>query len=194
MATWNEMLEEVLAVTVRPDLVTESGIALRKAVRATHASGRFWKDLAVVTASPLAVAQVQSIDLSIHAPRFRQVAYVSSVATPDFYLNPITIDELLDFDGIARSNSYWGLGNTFQVRAAVPETSYTFAYYRYPTVFPTAAFDSWVAENFSDLLVCKAAGFLCGIVGEQEIQRKMEMAAAELQIEFIAANLEIVSR
>lgn len=194
MALWDDLLEEVGTLTNRSHLVAESAIALRQAVRKAHASGRFWRDLVEVPVTSLAIQQVQEISLDVHAPRFRQTAYIKSNTLNDVYFNPVAIDDLLDADDYSRVNVYWGFGNTLRVRARMAEDNYLLAYYQYPITSPTAAFTSWIANEFRDLIVVNAALNVLGVVGEQEIKGTLERLAASLRAEFIQQNLEVAAR
>lgn len=194
MSLWTDLLAEINAITTRGELVIETGVALRKAIRSAHSSARFFRDMTEVTISGLTVTQVQEINLDINAPRFRQVVYLRSAERLDKYYTPIAIDELIDSEGYGRTDAYWGIGTMLRVRANAPEAAYVLGYTQYPVVFPTEVFNSWIANEFRDLLVLKAAANVLGMVGEQEIRGRCEAMAAELQREMIATNLEIVAR
>lgn len=194
MSLWTDLLDEVYTLTNRPELVAETAIALRKAVRTAHASSRFWRDLVEVPITGLAVQQVQEIQLDLYAPRFRQTAYIKSNTYTELHFEPVTIDDLLDADGYGRVNAYWGFGNTIRVRAANIEDNYLMAYYQYPIVTPEAAFNSWIVNEHRDFIITSAALIVLGIAGEQEIKNTMQQLNLMLRMELVQANLEVNAR
>lgn len=194
MALWDDLLVEIYAITSRPDLVTETAMSLRKATRNVHASGRFWRDAIAVPLSGVVVAQVQDVNLELYAPRFRKVISLTAGSNVDHFLTPVNIDELLDNDNYARTNIFWGLGTSLRIRAASPNTDYILTYLRYPEVFPAAAYATWIANEFRDLLVLKAAIAVLNLSGEQEMIPRFSEMVNEMQRELVQANIEIIAR
>lgn len=194
MSLWTELLDEVYVLTNRPELVAETAIALRKAVRTAHSSARFWRDLVEVNVTGLPVVQVQEIALDVHAPRFRQTAYIKSNSSQDRYFDPITIDELVDADGYAKVNGYWGFGNSLRVRAANIEDNYLLGYYQYPVMTPAESFSSWIVTDHRDYIVASAALIVLGLTGEAEIKTTLQQLAAGLRMELLQTALEVNAR
>jgi hypothetical protein len=194
MATWAEMIDEIYERTKRPDLVIETAQHLKMATRIAHKSGKFWRDLQKVVISALPLDQVQEITLESVAPRLRAISSLTSTANERVEYDPIAADDLLDVDGYLRTNVYWGFGATLQVRAAAPESSLTLRYFQYPIVATPSTYNSWIANEHSDLLVNLAASNLLASVGEQEIAGRVSaMAALQLQ-DLKEDNIEIVGR
>jgi hypothetical protein len=194
MATWNDLIAEITTLTKRPDLDGEMQLALRQAVRIAHKSGKYWRDLGETTITDSSSNAVQVFDIPSLAPQFRAVATLGSLSNERLYFNPVTIDDLLDSDGYLRQNVYWGVGTSLKLRASTPEPTYPLTYYKYPLVFPTSSFNSWIADQHSDLLILMAAAQVMGAVGEQEIRSRLEgMIPAELA-ELQRSNIEIVGR
>lgn len=193
MKSWNELITEIYTLTNRPDLVGETSLALRQAVRSAHKSGKYWRDLVEVPVT-ISVDQIQIIDLTVFAPRFRGLAYLRPTEYQDLYFDEVEISGLLDADGYANTNTFWGFGNQLRLRAANPVANYTLAYYRYPTVFPTDAFNSWIAEDHEDLLILWAAMAVLGMVGETDIRGRLEQLALTALANLQQDNIEITAR
>lgn len=196
MPTWSDLLTEVMTLTKRPDMIVQSEIALRQSVRNAHKSGKYWRDLVEVTLTALDLDQVQSIDIATNLPKFRQMVYIKSTEQEDKYFNPVLVDDLLDNDGYARTNVYWGFGSAIKIRAYSPESSYKFGYWKYPTVpmGTSTTFDSWIAEEHSDLLTLWAAVTVLNQVGENEIRDKLQQLAIIALADLQQDNLETVGR
>ena len=176
MPLWTALQAKVYTYTNRSDLAAETLAALRRAIRTCHQSGKYWRDLDTLILSGLDPSlQVQTY--SIAGTAVRQVAYLKKRNT-DLYMNPITIEELMDLDGYPRTDVYWGFGVNINIRAAAPETQYEMAYYRWPNTTGIDSVDSWILEYHEDTVVCLAAATVLGLVGEQEIKARMDQLAA----------------
>lgn len=192
MSLWTDLVAEIISLTNRPDLTAETDLALRQAVRAAHKSGKYWRDLALVSVTGLSEDTLQDIPLS-NFPQFRQAIYVKS-GTGDKFYKAIAIDDLLDDYNVFKLNVYYGFGTSIKLRSSAPETSYDVAYYKYPIVSPTSSFDSWIADQHRDLLVALAASNVCGMVGEQEIKSRLDVLVNIGMQDLISDNIEIEGR
>jgi hypothetical protein len=173
MATWDDLKTDVFTWTNRPNLVTETELALRQAIRTAHRQGKFWRDITTVSIVPPTMDTIQQIDLETYCPNFKQISYIKSGAR-DFYYSEATAQMLLDHDGYAKVDVYWGIGNILNIRACAAENLYEIAYYRQPITAPPESIDDWLLATYKDVVVLIAAGTILGIVGEQEIKSRVD--------------------
>lgn len=173
MATWDDLQSEVFKLTNRPKLVTETQMALKSAIRAAHRQGKFWRD---VTEADIAVAEdtVQVVDLTVSCPRYRQVAYVK-VLDEDHYLDPAEANDLIDRAvGIMKEDIYWATGTQLNIRCSAPAPVYTIGWYQQPIVTPPENIDSWLLDEYREVVVLYAAVTVLGAVGEESIRKTLE--------------------
>lgn len=194
MATWDDLKTDVFTWTNKPALVAETELALRQAIRTAHRQAKFWRDLAVIqTTQQSTDTTIQQIDLETECPRFKQIAYVKS-ATLDKYYDEATVKDLVDLDNIARTDIYWGVGNTLNIRAYAPEEYYEIAYYTQPITTPPESIDDWLLANYKDVVVLFAAGTILGTIGEQEIKQRVDQLLVIEVAGLIADQNEITGR
>lgn len=192
MPTWSSIQTEVYTLTNRPDLAAETLAAVRSAVRTAHTSAKYWKDLVAAPLVGIATSTpVQSIPLSA-LTRPRAIASIQ-VTGQDIYLDPVTIDDLVDADGFVRTNKYWGLGAELKLRAENPVSAYTVCYYQWP--FTDASnVTSWIVDDYRDLILFWAASTVLGMVGETEIRGRMDSLAAIAFADLQQDNIEVAGR
>lgn len=194
MATWDELKTEVFTYTNRSDLVAETELALRQAIRTAHRQGKFWKDITTVRLEGLGTDQpVQQIDIETLLPRYKQIVYIKS-GTEDRYYDEAVASDLLDNDNYARYNVFWGLGSIINVRGYAPEESLEVAYYRQPITSPPASIDDWLLANYSSVVVLLAAGTVLGLIGEQEIKQRVDALLVLEVTGLIQDQLEVTGR
>lgn len=192
--SWAEVVTEVGIWTSRPDMVTETNLAIRQAIRRLHRSARFWRDLVVASVTPTDVVigtGNQQIDLSDLA-NYRQAAYLR-YPLQDAFLKPVDIADLLDQDNYLQDGVYWGMGNNLQIRTTTPQTTYVLAYLTHPNVVGNDS-DSWLFLNYQDAVTLVAAAIILKLIGEDEIRTKVEALAAEEIRNIVQDNLEVESR
>lgn len=193
MSLYSDIFDQVAGWTTRTDLSTEIDAAIRQAVRAAHRVGTFYKDLATLTLTGQSTGQIQTIDLSVSAPLYRQLAYVKPTDIDMVYKEAHILD-LFDPDGYYRTDVYWAVGTTLNIRAANPAENITLVYYKNPTLTPIASLDSWIATDHQDLIVYSAAASICAMTGEQEIKQRVEMLAAAEKADLLSAALFVTGR
>ena len=197
MPTLVQLQAEVYSWTNRPTMSAETTLALRQAIRAAHKAGKFWRDLAVVQVTGLALDALQIVDIAtqVHA-RMRQVAYVK-VPDTELYLDPVTIEDQLDHNRLQKQDIYYGLGGSLAIRAAAPVAAYDIAVYTYPDVAflsNTANSTDWIFNEHQDFVVLHAASTVLALIGEQEIKSRVDQLMAGALADLRSDNIEVYGR
>lgn len=195
MATLQTLADDVYVMTNRPDLVQETKVAIRKAIRKFHGAETFKRDLKTVrldmrTLTPTEPNQYRwDIPLSQFPMwrRFKAVQYPAGL-TPPYNQIPaplrdtplginnvrtfeqITPDNLYDGYGYERYNYFMVIGNNINVKSGWYVDFLEFAYYQWPTI-PTLSTDtigSWIVNDFPDAVTEEAAGVVFKMIGKDE--------------------------
>lgn len=194
MSLYTDIVADIVKWTNRPDLTTEMDVAIRQALRAAHKAGTFYRDLVSLDIPGLDTSQpTQTIDLSISAPLYRQVAVVKPTGYEVEYKETHILN-LFDQDKYYQTNVFYIVGNTLTIRPESPTSSITLIYYRNPTLSPIASIDSWIATQHQDLIVCWAAASVLAMMNEQEIKTRVEAIAAISLKQLISDSLYATAR
>lgn len=180
MSLYTDIQSAVFVWTNRPKLIAETDLAIKQALRTAHKAGSFYRDLVELVLTLQPTTTIQQLDMSVLAPRYRQLAYVKPTGA-DLIYKPITIQELMDQDGYFKTDIYYGVGQYLNIRANSPSADLTLCYYQYPTTNPIASIDSWIAEFHQDLIVLWASASILALIGETEVKTRVEALA---RIEF----------
>jgi len=194
VSLYTDIRDGVFLWTNRPTLVNETDAAIKQAVRAAHKSGSFYRDLQIVAATGLPLDRIQTIDLSTATPRYRQLAYVKPTAVLDQYYSEVSILDLLDQEGYAKENVFWGVGTNLMVRAYAPVDSITLCYYTYPDLTTISTLNDWIAAEHTDLIILWAAASILAMIGEQEIKTRVEALAGNARQDLIEDGTTLVRR
>ncbi len=193
MSLYTDIYDAVIAWTNKPKMVTETNIAIKQALRTAHKAGGFYRDLVEVSLTGQATDALQTIDLSLAAPNYRQLAYVKPTGV-ELQYDPIEITDLFDADRRYRHDVYYGIGTNLMIRAASPSSDLTICYYRYPTVNPIESIDSWIADLHQDLVVLWSSATVLALVGEQEIKSRVDQLAKLAYNDLIEDSTTLVRR
>lgn len=202
LASYNQLIADVYTLTARPDLVAETALAVRKATMKAHLAD-FWVNdiiqalpvMPVISPGSL-VSYRYTLDLTnaVTYPFFRKITSVKE------YNNPLTGQEiqfksldptnLLDSYRLEDINYYSQLGRSVSIRCNKALGTLAVNYYAYPDVTP-ATYNSWVADQFPDLIVEEATATIFNTVGKDAEAKKLRDNFAE-NMHFITMS-QIVS-
>lgn len=192
MTVYTDIRDGVFEFTNRTDLTAETDAAIRQAVRTAHKAGSFWRDLVSLALTNQDTTQsLQTIDLSVSAPTFKQLAHIGPTDSEVRY-TPVDIKDLLDPEyKTFRTDVCYGMGHNLIIRPAACSANITMVYWSFPTVSPIASLDSWIATKFPDLITCWAAATIFALINEQEVKTRVEALAKIEYQSLIADNLQI---
>lgn len=210
MTTLADLAADVYTLTNRPDLVAETKLSLRKAIRKFHGAETWKRDLVslrmdMTALTPLEPDQYRwSLDLTTFANlrRFKSVNYPAELSIPDNttpaplvdwtvgfreskQFHEIAPDNLFDRYGYERTNYYIISGSTILVRSGWYIDYLDFVYYAWP-VIPTdtaTALTSWIVNEMPDAIIEEAAGAVFKMIGkDDEFNRFQTLFAENLMI------------
>lgn len=180
--TLDELLNEVYALTVRPDLVADTKVCIRAATLKMHSVDFFYKDMQTA----LVTLPQSSFQFTIDTSQLAQYRAMSFIRKyyPDV-VDPLTqtagfageflvrkdITDLMDSYRRAISNVWWAAGTNVNVRSAEALDSYMLGYYARPNI-TDAGFSSWVAVEQPYAIVISAAAMLFKTIGYDEQSQK----------------------
>ena len=189
---YDGMLSDIIALTNRPDLVTETDFALRTATLSVHHSQAFPLDVALAEVVLTVESYLVSLDRFILFPRIRGLSTVricgadlEPIVAPE-----ITIVELGDiYDPIYRTlknNICYLAGAAVNVKTSVPAAAFLIEYLRSPQI-QRAVYDSWIAVESPPVIVYSAAAIVLATNGNEEKAKSYrEMVKGTLQPELVS--------
>lgn len=183
MATFTELVADVITLTNRPDLLAETKLAVKAATLKLHQADYFYKDLNESGISFSASDYAQQIEYRSLFPRFRALKYLrksESSGTPGDFIQVLTPAEVLDVYGIERTDVCYAAGELIQVKSSTAFQYALMGYYLNPDI-TEAGFNSWIALDHSFAIVYEAAVTVFKTIGyDEQSATYMKMAAEQL--------------
>lgn len=174
----------VYSLTGRPDLVSESKLAVRQATLAAHRCDFFRKDLVEQLITPgLGNPQSNySLDLSSFFLRWRAFAYIrpyNSVtqSVSNIMIGPnqfIAPDSILDPYNVEWANVAYVAGNNVNIKLEAAYDSFLTGHYVNPVLLPEGNYNSWIAAEQPAVIVLDASMRVLSAIG-------YDSAAAQLK-------------
>lgn len=201
--TFDDMVQQVVVITNRPDMTYASAggtgeiiSALQASTHAMHTTdGHFFpSDLVESVVTFLVPAQYsQSIDTTA-LPLFRKIKYIKKIddltqynytgLLPPLYNNSanrskgfldiIDPDQLFDtIFGLQRQDIAWQAGDALQLRSSTPLTTVRIGWYRFPNI-TVDMYSSWIARDYPFAIIYAACSTIFASIGQQDQSRKYD--------------------
>lgn len=178
--TFEEMKDEVISITRRPDLEAKVEAAIKAATLKAHQSDYFFNDLVEVAVEFDAARFIQNFRPKDILPRYRHAKYIrfweggaESSARATVFLDHIQIEEAIDTYGYDKLNVFYFAGELLQIRTRCPVEHVLFGAYQHPIIVEET-YNSWIAEEYPYAIVYEAARsiFLATAFQEQSAQMR----------------------
>lgn len=193
MATFQEMYDEVVILTKRPDLVDKTKQAVKSSTLFVHNSGFYPKDVSESGLSFDKARFIQNFDAKNIWPLFRKIKYIrrwnydassptAGMAGPFF--TPIEIGQSKDAYGYDKQDVFYLAGQVQQIRSSI-EFQYALAgAYLYPNVTEDS-YASWIADEFPFAIIYDAARRVSSGIGFREDAQDFLNQAQEVIAEIL---------
>lgn len=195
MATFNDMLTEVYAITKRPDLSAATTLAVKAATLKAHNSDYFPKDLFETGIAFSSAQYLQEIDYKTIIPRWRALSYLRKYDATSNTLGPffeiINPTFSLDSYGVNKDDVCYLAGLQLKVRSSTQILNALLGCYRYPDT-TVENYSSWIADEFPYAIVFDAIATIFKTIGydeERTAYREMVLEQyAELKQQVVATG------
>lgn len=197
MATFAELVADVYTATNRPDLVTQTALAVKVATLKAHQSDFYPKDIfeTGITWSP--AAYQQSLAYRTLVPRWRALKYLrkydNSVSPGEAgkFFDILTPEQVLDGYGIQKDDVCYLGGEQLEIRSSTQDGYMLLGCYVNP-ILDSASYNSWIALDHPYCIVYMAAQKILNDIGFDEQARRLDKEIAEqvglLKMSNILAN------
>lgn len=196
MTTFAELLTDVYTLTNRPDLASETKLAVRAATLKAHHSDYYYKDLKEIGVSFLSSETLQRLDYKDIEPLYRSLKYLRKCeldGTPAEFLELITTEQTLDSYSVHREDVCYVAGLEIKIRSLDARQYYLMGCYVHPKVLE-ANYDSWIADEYPLAIIYEAAATVFKTIGfDEQVAVYKKLVAdeyAELKLNNIVANGE----
>lgn len=188
MATLASLAADVYTLTNRPDLVAETLLSLKKAIRKFHGADFFKRDLAThplnLLTLPTVTADVYKWEINLpDLTRFRKVKTIASLPVCEFV--ELAPDDLFDGYGYEKPWYWLVAGSVLTLKSASPLQSALVYYYQWPDIPADTGgtLSSWIVNEYPDAVVEEAASAVFKMIGkDEEYNRFNELFTQNLAI------------
>lgn len=182
--TLTELITEVVAITARPDLETETKSAVKAATLKLHHSDHYYRDLREASIAFDSPMFLQEVDLSIVFPRFRAIKYVRNCAdsVAGTFLEVLSPEEIFDRYARERTNVAYTAGSVLKIKGATAFTELLVGIYQHP-VITDLEYSSWIANDYPYAIIYDAAAkVLRQVAFDESANNYAKLASEELAI------------
>ena len=192
-AAFTALLNDVYTITNRPDLVSESTMAVRAATIKAHNSDFYPRDLLESRVQFSAADYFQALAYKTLFPRFRALSYVRKYEGGEAtdMLEIISPTDIFDSYNAAKENVCYLAGEVIQIRSNTEITDILIGVYNSPDTLPDT-YSSWIAESYQFAITAEAAGMVFGMIGSAEDAATYKRIAAEHLLQMRNASIQAI--
>lgn len=187
--TFQELVDAVVNLTNRPELVEETKHAVQRSTLKMHTIDFFPKDLTVETFTVNAAFG----DISLaHIPRIRKIHKVlaQSLSGKFEVLQPLQIDKMLGF-GAHSIVGYFMAGNKMSFRCRETVYNIQIALYQLPDVQPKT-FKSWIADLYPYAIIDDACASILTDTGNLDIAARFLARVGTKDSDVLSAHVPTI--
>jgi hypothetical protein len=207
MTTFAELASSVYAVTNRPDLVTQTQLAIQKATLKEHSAIDYPRDLAVSAAIALDnTAGNWRYDLSLTtlalASKLRKIRTIREVlaTVPNVFYSftgywgeidftEKASDNLFDNYGLEKYNYYIRQGDILTLVAYRQVDNVGIEYYKRPIIAADLTYASWIADDFPYVIYEAAAADIFKLIGKDTEAQLYRQKMADNRLDVIKSEI-----
>lgn len=180
--TLTELQNEVYTLTNRPDLTSQTLLAVRRATLKLHNTDFYSKDLHETAVDFQFPAYIHDFEYRTVFPRWRAAKYFrlwdAAFETAGFFFDIVEPMNTLDEYGANRERIAYQAGELFHLRARQQFRHILIGYYVNPDIsIPT--YSSWIADLFPYAIVAEAASTIFKAIGKDDEATLMKVTVNE---------------
>lgn len=179
MATFAELVADVKILTNRPDLDSETKLAVKAATLKAHHTDFYPKDLYEVGIQWSPIAYQQSLDYRTLIPRWRAFKFLRKYnATPGDFIEILLPEQVVDGYGVDREDICYLAGEQLEIRSSTEDTYMLLSCYMHP-IIEENTYSSWVALDHPYAIVYEATSKIFKMTGWDEQATQMQREVVE---------------
>jgi hypothetical protein len=192
---YDGILEDIFALTARPDLEAETELALRTATVNAHLCDAFPRDLFVSSVQLPNASYMFSMNIPSLFPGLRglsQIRLLDStmqpvVVSPENEVKIIELGDIYDDYGNLKNQVAYLAGDSVNVRSYYNTYGVLVSWFKSPSL-RRAEYNSWIAQLYSTVIVYWAASIVLDTNGNEAKAKKYMDMTQQIHIPFLKNN------
>jgi hypothetical protein len=178
---FTELVEEVILLTRRPDLIERTESAVRAATLKAHHTDFYYKDIYEQSVQFGTAEYIQNFQPTDIFPTFRKTKYIRIFqdGAPGKFLVPIQVENSVDAYQFIKTDVFYQAGQLMQMRGANPLNIVLFGAYLHPTITPANAYCSWIANEMPFAIIYEAVRVIFKSIGFDQQSQEMDRLTGE---------------
>lgn len=192
---FDQMVDDVVTLTARPDLAAETAVAVRTATNNCHFCDAFPRDMQSMAVQVLAPTYTSQLDVPTLFPRLRGLSALTVLGedlspllfSPATRPEVIELGDVYDEYGALRNNVAYLAGDKLNIRTAVPAYGYLVEWFKAPAT-RREDYTSWIAQLYPDAILYWAASLVLSTNGNEEKAAKYMQMTQQVHLPYLRSN------
>lgn len=171
--TLTELTTAVYELTNRPDLISQTLLAIQRSTLRAHNIDYFYKDIYETSLVFTSAEYLQQFEYKTLVPRWRSAKYLRKLdvsVTPNVagkFFRIVSPENVLDSYCLEAEDICYVAGLVFQIKSSTEFQHALLGCYRFPDI-TEATFSSWIAEEYPFAIVYNAAAKIFNQIGKKD--------------------------
>ena len=180
------LVADVITITKRPDLVSETNLAVKAATLKAHQSDDYIKDFDEYSIAFDTSAYYHTLDYKTLLPNWRKPRYIRKYdnvgAAYGVFLGYVEPEKAIDEYKVDRTDIFYVAGANVQIKSSTLLQYILVGVYENPIVTSTG-YNSWIANDHPFAIVYEAAAIVFKMIGrDDQVPIFRGMVGEQLQI------------
>lgn len=192
---YQEMLDDILALTARPDLEVETELALRTATLNAHLTDAYPRDLQSTPVQLPNASYLTQLNIPTLFPKLRglskvqalDVNYAPLIVSQEKQISIIELGDIYDEYGALRNNVAYIGGDSINIRSLVNSSGYLVSWFKMPLV-RRVEYNSWIAQLYPTIITFWAASLVLETNGNEAKAAKYMQMTQQIHVPFLKQN------
>jgi hypothetical protein len=192
---YDELVQDVITLTARPDLELEAELAVRTATNNAHLSDAYARDFQLTPVQLPNASYQTSLDIPTLFPRLRGLGsiqpldnnYQPVILPPENRISIIELGDIYDDYGTMKNNVAYLSGDKVNIRSSTNGYGYLVGWFRAPST-KRDQYSSWIAQLYPDVILYWAASIVLDTNGNEAKAAKFMRMTLEIHVPFLKAN------
>ncbi len=188
---YQEIYDEVVSLTNRPDLTAEINTAIKSATLRCHQMDFYERDVLEQKLVFIEAEYIKQVDVKSVLSRYRKIKYLrkwdptgsdpqtlQATGAAGAFFDIIDPDQVLDSYNITKADVAYVAGSQLNIRSSSAESQFLCGWYASPNI-SSSGYSSWIADQVPYAIIYGAASVLFNMIGFQEQSRKFDSLILE---------------
>lgn len=192
---FDDMVNDIITLTARPDLADETALALRTATNNAHFSDGYPRDLVTQSVQLPNASYQTTLNIPTLFPKFRGLSQLKGLDVNYSVLadgetsriEVVELNDIYDDYNVIKNNIAYVAGESINIRSLTNTYGFLVEWFKAPET-KRDNYNSWIAQLYPDVILYWAASLVLDTNGNEEKATKFMKQVQQIHLPYLKNN------